>query len=81
MNVDTNGVTQMAEYWRANGDKEIDRIDRDIRSWKLANKIHGSVRLNLRNRMNRALALSDRWLRLMRERPRSSPRPCATVPR
>ena len=68
-NVDTNYLTRMAEYWRASGDKEIDRIDRDNRSWKQANKIQGSVRFNLRNRVNRALALIDRWLRLMGERP------------
>lgn len=69
MNVDSNGVTRMAEYWRANVDKEIDRIDRDNRSWKQPNKIEGSARLNLRNKVKRALELIYRWLRLMREPP------------
>ena len=67
--VDTKRVAQISEYWRAHGDKEIDRIDRENRSWKHTNKIEGSPRVNLRNKVNQALALSDRWLRLIAERP------------
>ena len=68
-NVDAESVTQMSEYWRTNGDKEIDRIDREMRSWKPTNKIEGSARLSLRNKVTRAVALSDRWIRLISERP------------
>ena len=68
-NTDTESVARISEYWRAHGDKEIDRIDRENRSWKPTNKIAGSVRLTLRNKVNQALALSDRWLRLIMERP------------
>ena len=67
--IDTENVTQISEYWRAHGEKEINRIDRENRSWKHTNKIKGSPRVNLRNRVNQALALSDRWLRLIAERP------------
>ena len=66
---DAESVARISEYWRAHGDKEIDRIDRENRSWKPTNKIKGSVRSNLRTKVNQALTLSDRWLRLIRERP------------
>ena len=62
-------VKQISEYWRAYRDKEIDRIDRENRSWKHNNKIEGSARVNLRNKVNQALALADRWIRLIAERP------------
>ncbi|MDE0623435.1 MAG: AAA family ATPase [Bryobacterales bacterium] len=67
--IDTENIKQISEYWRDHADKEIDRIDRENRSWKHTNKIKGSPRVNLRNRVNQALALSDRWLRLIAERP------------
>ena len=67
--VDEESVTQVSEYWKVNGDKEIDRIDRENRSWKPTNKIAGSARLSLRNKVHQALALSDRWLQLIVERP------------
>ncbi len=67
--IDVESVAQISEYWRAHGDKEIDRIDRENRSWKRTNKIEGSPRVNLRNKVNQALALSDRWLRLIVECP------------
>ena len=71
-NIDAESVESVArisEYWRANGDKEIDRIDRENRSWRPTNKIKGSARLSLRNKVHQALALSDRWLNLIAERP------------
>ena len=68
-NVDIESVTRISDYWRANGDKEIDRIDRENRSWKPTNKIEGSARMSLRNKIHQALALSDRWMRLLEERP------------
>ena len=67
--IDAESVERISEYWQAHGDKEIDRIDRENRSWKHTNKIEGSPRANLRNKVNQALALSDRWLRLIVERP------------
>ena len=67
--IDAESVARISEYWRAHGDKEIDRIDRENRSWKHTNKIEGSPRVNLRNKVNQALAISDRWLRLIVERP------------
>lgn len=67
--IDVENVRQISEYWRAHRDKEIDRIDRENRSWKHTNKIEGSVRVNLRNKVNQALALADRWIRLVAERP------------
>ena len=67
--IDADSVAQISEYWRAHMDKEIDRLDRENRSWKHANKIEGSPRVNLRNKVNHALALSARWLRLIEERP------------
>ena len=66
--IDAENVKQISEYWRDNRDKEIDRIDREIRSWK-HNKIEGSARVNLRNKVHQALALADRWIRLVAERP------------
>lgn len=68
-NVDTESIARISEHWRANGDKEIDRIDRENRSWKPTNKIEGSARMSLRNKVNQALALSDRWIHLLVERP------------
>ena len=68
-NLDAESVTRISEYWRANGDKEIDRIDRENRSWRPTNKIEGSARLSLRNKVQQALALSDRWIHLIAERP------------
>ena len=67
--VDTDSVIRISEYWKGNGEKEIDRIDRENRSWKPTNKIEGPARLNLRAKMNQALDLSDRWLRLITDRP------------
>ena len=70
--IDAESVARKSEYWRTNGDKEIDRIDRDNRSWRHTNKIEGSARLNLRNKVNQALALIGRWHRLILERPDKS---------
>ena len=67
--VNVEGVTRISEYWKDNKEKEIDRIDRENRSWKRTNKIEGSARLALRMKVDQALDLSDRWLRLLNERP------------
>ena len=76
--IDVDGVTQIAKYWKSNGEKEIDRIDRENRSWRSTSKIEGPARLNLRTKVNHALDLSDRWLRLIDERPEKR-RPFETV--
>ena len=68
-NVDIDSVTQISEYWKGNGEREIDRIDRENRSWKSTGKIEGPARLNLRTKVNQALDLADRWLRLIDGRP------------
>ena len=67
--IDIDSVTRISQYWKSSGEKEIDRIDRENRSWKPTNKIKGPARLNLRTKVHQALDLSDRWLRLIRERP------------
>ena len=72
-NIDLANVIRISDYWRGNGEKEIDRIDRENRSWKSTNKIEGPARLNLRTKINQALDLSDRWLHLLQERPKKRP--------
>ena len=67
--IDAESVARISEYWRSHREKEIDRIDREIRGGASTNKIEGSARLDLRNKVNQALALSDRWLSLIVERP------------
>ena len=66
-NIDT--ISRISGYWKSHGEKEIDRIDRKNRSWKSTAKIEGSARLSLRHKVNQAVDLSDRWLRLITERP------------
>lgn len=67
--IDTSGLAQAAEYWRANRDKEIDRIDRELRGSEALSKIVGSARTALRAKIDHALAFADRWVSLMGERP------------
>ena len=67
--IDAESVARISEYWRTHVEREIDRIDRENRSWKHTNRIEGSPRVNLRNKVNHALALTARWLRLIEERP------------
>ena len=67
--IDVDRVIRISRYWKSNGEKEVDRIDRENRSWKSTAKIEGPARLNLRTKVNQALDLSDRWVRLVMERP------------
>ena len=67
--IDADLVSEISEYWRTHREKEIDRIDREIRSRASTRKIEGSARVGLRNKVDQALALSDRWLALIREHP------------
>ena len=71
--IDAERVSQISEYWRAHREKEIDRIDRENRSRASTKKIEGSARLGLRSKVDQALAFSDRWLSLIRERPGQRP--------
>ena len=71
--IDTERVSEISEYWRTHREKEIDRIDRENRSRASTRKIEGSARVDLRSKIDQALALSDRWLALIRERPGKRP--------
>ena len=67
--IDVNSVAVIAKHWRDH--KEIDRIDHDIRGGA-SHKIDGAVRLNLRNKIDEAIAFFDRWSKLIDERPNKS---------
>ena len=67
--INTQSVAEIAEYWRANGEKEIDRVDRENRRRASTKKIEGSARLDLRNKVIQAVAHAELWLSLIRERP------------
>ena len=69
MGIDVERVSRISEYWRANWEKEIDRIDRENRSRAATKKIVGSARLSLGSKVEQALTFCDRWLSLIRERP------------
>ena len=71
--IDVDRVSDISEYWRTHREKEIDRIDREIRSRASTRKIEGSARVGLRSKVDQGLALSDRWLALIRERPGKRP--------
>ena len=71
--INTESIAQISEYWRAHGEREIDRIDREHRSRASTNKIEGPARLALRGKMDQALSFSDRWLSLIRDRPDQRP--------
>ena len=66
---DVERVSRIVEYWRANSEREIDRIDRENRSRAATKKIVGSARLSLGSKVEQALTFCDRWLALIRERP------------
>ncbi|MDE0042363.1 MAG: hypothetical protein OXT74_10030, partial [Candidatus Poribacteria bacterium] len=71
--IDLQLVLDITEYWRANREKEIDRIDRENRKWASNKKIEGSARLDLKGKVDQALALSERWHSLIIERPDKRP--------
>ena len=71
--IDVERVSRISEYWRANCEKEIDRIDRENRSRAATRKIVGSARLSLGSKVEQALTFCDRWLSLIRERPGERP--------
>ena len=67
--VDTDRLSQAAEYWRANRDKELDRVDRELRGSEALSKIEGSARTALRAKVDQALGIAERWVSLIGERP------------
>ena len=71
--IDAEHISRISEYWRTNREKEIDRVDRENRSSASTKRIEGSARLGLRSKVEQALAFSDRWLSLIRERPGKRP--------
>ena len=71
--IDVERVSRISEYWRANWEREIDRIDRENRSRAATKKIVGSARLSLGGKVEQALVFFDRWLSLIREHPGERP--------
>ena len=71
--IDIQAVSEIVEYWRARGEKEIDRVDRENRRRASNKKIEGSARLDLRNKITQAVAHADLWLSLINERPDKRP--------
>ena len=67
--INAQSLSEIADYWRTNGEKEIDRIDRENRRRASTKKIEGSARLDLRNKIAQAVAHADLWLSLTNERP------------
>ena len=72
--LDAEEAGRVAEYWRTNGDREIDRIDRELRGSAALRKIEGPARTTLRGKINQALSFVDRWFSLIRERPAERPK-------
>ena len=71
--VDIARVNSIAERWRNNYDKEIDRIDRESRNTAATKRIDGPARVNLRNKMAEAVAFADHWRSLIEARPDERP--------
>ena len=67
--IDVNRATEIAEYWRDRREKEIDRIDREIRNTQSAKKIEGSARSDLGRKIDEAVTFSDRWSKLIAAQP------------
>lgn len=73
--IDVDRATAIAEHWRDHREreKEIDRIDREIRHTPSAKKIEGSARSDLRKKIDEATTFPDRWRKLIRARPDKRP--------
>ena len=67
--LDTDEMKRIADFWRDNGEKEIDRIDREWRNISTTKKIDGPVRVDLRNKIFEAVSFADRWSALIDSRP------------
>lgn len=73
--IDVDRATAIAEHWRDHREreKEIDRIDREIRNTPSAKKIEGSARSDLRKKIDEATTFPDRWRKLIKARPDKRP--------
>ena len=60
-------VSRRINHWHDNGIGEIDRIDRE--KYRRQEKIEGSARKDLRNKISEAVNLADQWCRLIQGRP------------
>ena len=67
--INKSRISDVVGYWRANREKEIDRIDRDLRSRVATKRIEGAARVALRSKIDQALALLDRWISILEEQP------------
>ena len=71
--IDIGRVSEIAEYWRSEREKEIDRINREIRNTASSKKIEGAGRVDLRNKIDEAITFCHRWRKLLAERPDNRP--------
>ena len=71
--IDIERIKKIAKHWRDHTEKEIDRIDREIRNASSAKKIVGSARSDLRNKIEEAIVFSNRWCKLIEARPDKRP--------
>ncbi len=71
--VDVALISKIGAHWRHNLEKEIDRVDREIRSTATTKKLEGPARRDLRTRVEESLNIAERWKRLIEERPGSRP--------
>lgn len=67
--IDTAELAEVAQFWRASPDKELDRVDRELRGSAALKRIEGSARNALRAKIDQAITFADRWLSLLAERP------------
>ena len=67
--IDIDKVSAIMKYLRDDNDKEIDRIDRDLRGSALTKKIDGTARQNLHSKIREALRLAERYRTLLEIRP------------
>ncbi len=66
-------VSAFSKHWRDHRDNEIDRIDRELRNRAAGNRIVGTARHDLRNKIDEALSFADRWRLSVESRPDDRP--------
>ena len=71
--IDIETVSAIATYWRNNGDREIDRVDRSLRSSALVKKIDGPARRDLLSKITEVLDLVGQWCKVIEARPDTTP--------
>ena len=72
--IDVDRISLISEHWRANWEKEVDRIDRENRSRAATKKIVGSARLSLGAKVEQALTFFGRWSSLIKDLPGERPK-------